>query len=186
MWILYTMWFVLPGAVAVLAGLSGMRRRRRLRRSGLTAWAMIVTVPGETAAPGVAPSDPVSTDTVSSNAVPSEMVPSSTASPNAVPLNTGPSNAGRSTTGEPGRLAGRRLAVQFELPDGRIIERPFAAAGRRSAAYRPGGKVLIWYDPDDPGDVLVYGRGGRRADRVFLAVGLLFVALGAVMVALVR
>jgi hypothetical protein len=39
--------------------------------------------------------------------------------------------------------------------------------------------VLIWYDPADPDDVLVYGRWGRTADRVFLSIGLLFMAAGA-------
>jgi hypothetical protein len=38
--------------------------------------------------------------------------------------------------------------------------------------------VLVWYDPADPGDVLVWGREGRRSDRVFLAAGLLVVAVG--------
>jgi hypothetical protein len=44
---------------------------------------------------------------------------------------------------------------------------------------RPGQKVLVWYDPDDPQDVLVYGREGRVADLVFVIAGALFIALGA-------
>jgi hypothetical protein len=129
MWVLYAIWFVLPGAVAVLAGLSGIRRKQRLRRTGRTAWAMIVTGPAAT---------------------------------------------------------GPGASVQFELPGGRIVERPCAAPVRRSTAYRPGTKILVWYDPADPEDVLIYGRGGLRADGAFLAAGLLFVTLGAAMVALVR
>ena len=38
-------WFALAGGLAVLAGLSAMRRARRLRSSGLSAWAMIVASP---------------------------------------------------------------------------------------------------------------------------------------------
>jgi hypothetical protein len=36
--------------------------------------------------------------------------------------------------------------------------------------------VLVWYDPEDPQDILVYGREGRFIDRAFLAAGLIFVS----------
>ncbi len=39
--------------------------------------------------------------------------------------------------------------------------------------------MLVWYDPADPQDVLVYGREGRIANRLFLAAGLLFLVIGA-------
>jgi hypothetical protein len=39
--------------------------------------------------------------------------------------------------------------------------------------------VLLWYDPDDPDDALVYGRWGRAADRAFVAAGALLVVIGA-------
>jgi hypothetical protein len=35
--------------------------------------------------------------------------------------------------------------------------------------------VLIWYDPTDPDDILIYGRWGHAADRAFLAAGTLLV-----------
>ena len=42
--------------------------------------------------------------------------------------------------------------------------------------------MLIWYDPADPDDVLVYGRWGRTADRAFLTVGLLLIVVGMVII----
>jgi Protein of unknown function (DUF3592) len=121
-------WFALAGAVAVLAGWSGMLRRRRLRRTGLTAWALIVPSP--------------------------------------------------STADEPTPVASRRVHVQFALADGRIIERPCARPIAKSAALVPGKRVLVWYDAADPGEVLLYGRGGRQVDRVFLVAGTAFVLVG--------
>jgi hypothetical protein len=38
--------------------------------------------------------------------------------------------------------------------------------------------VLVWYDPEDPDDVLVYGRWGRAIDRTFVAAGTVFVLIG--------
>jgi hypothetical protein len=72
------------------------------------------------------------------------------------------------------------MLLQYALADGRLVERPAgrAAAGRKPAPAGPGRTVLIWYDPADPDDVLVYGRWGRAADRVFLASGLLFILIG--------
>jgi hypothetical protein len=66
----------------------------------------------------------------------------------------------------------RRLLLQYRLPDGRVIER----LTRRLA---PGQKVLVWYDPSDPGDVVVYGRDGRYADTAFLLIGVALIILGA-------
>ena len=132
--VIYGVWFALAGGVAVLAGWSGMHRRRRLRRDGMTAWAMIV---------------------------PSPSPPSSAADAD-----------------QPSRKSSRRIMVQFALDDGGVIERACTQRARKSDALKPGQLVLVWYDPADPGEVLVYGRSGRQADRVFLVAGLLFVLLG--------
>jgi hypothetical protein len=117
---------VAPGCLALLAGLSGMHRVRRLRRGGVTAWALTVAPPA------------------------SEQVP-----------------------GTP-----RQVLLQYTLADGRVFER-IALAAKRKAALHPGQKVLVWYDPKDPDDVLVYGRWGRFADRTFVAAGIALVLLGA-------
>ena len=52
----------------------------------------------------------------------------------------------------------------------RAASRPPAG---RASALAPGQKMLVWYDPANPDDVLTYGRGGRRSDWTFLAAGLL-------------
>jgi hypothetical protein len=39
--------------------------------------------------------------------------------------------------------------------------------------------VLIWYDPADPADVLVYGQQGRVSDLVFLIGGAALILFGA-------
>jgi hypothetical protein len=83
-----------------------------------------------------------------------------------------PSARDEAAPGRPG------ISVQFALDDGRVIERAHGRRARRSAALRPGQRVLVWYDPEDPGDVLVYGSDGRWSDRTFLAVGLVLVVVG--------
>jgi len=70
------------------------------------------------------------------------------------------------------------LLIQYTLADGRVFERTVLAAAGRKARPTPGQKVLVWYDPQDPDDVLVYGRWGRFADRAFVVVGTLFVLIG--------
>jgi hypothetical protein len=72
-----------------------------------------------------------------------------------------------------------RTRIQYELTDGRVIERICPQPARRSASLRPGQKVLIWYDPADPEEIVVAGRDGLGADRVFVATGVLFLLLGA-------
>src|SRR5260370_38891589 len=62
----------------------------------------------------------------------------------------------------------RRPALQYTLPDGRVLEKP---ASGKAAALRPGRSVLIWYDPADPQDVLVYGHQGRASDLAFMIAG---------------
>jgi hypothetical protein len=122
--ILVGIWFALAGGLAMLAGLSGMRRVRRLRRDGVSAWATAVSPPV-------------------------------------------------SEGGSP-----RRTLIQYALTDGRVLEQAVPGRAGRAAALRPGQKVLVWYDPEDPQDVLIYGREGRLADTAFLAAGALFVLAG--------
>jgi Protein of unknown function (DUF3592) len=118
-------WVALGGLIASLAGTVSMRKVRRLRRTGATAWAMIV------------------------------------------------------------RSEDRRTAVQFTLPDGLVVERFCPERGKRKA-LTPGEKILVWYDPADPADVLVSGRQGKVADGMFVAGGSLLIVIGAAFAALVR
>jgi hypothetical protein len=124
--VLIGLWFTFAGGLAVLAGLTARSRVRRLRRSGRTAWGMVVPSPG------------------------------------AQEEARGP----------------QHNRVQYPLDDGRVIERLCPRPARKAAAPRAGQKVLVWYDPADPADVLVNGWDGRRSDLVFLAVGLLFIVAG--------
>jgi hypothetical protein len=89
-----------------------------------------------------------------------------------------------SDSNEPRATSPRRVSVQFALEDGQIIERRCAPPATKLSALHPGQKVLIWYDPVDPADVLVYGNDSRRADLAFMAIGLLFIAIGASLAAL--
>jgi hypothetical protein len=41
--------------------------------------------------------------------------------------------------------------------------------------------VLVWYDPADPGDVIVYGSDGRWSDRLFIAAGSVAVVAGTIL-----
>ncbi|HEY7145844.1 MAG TPA: DUF3592 domain-containing protein [Streptosporangiaceae bacterium] len=129
MLIVIGVWFALAGGVAALAGLTRMRRARRLRRGGSPVWAVAL--------------------------------------PRPVPMDEG---AG----GPPGRTM-----IQYTLADGRVVERVSPGPARKAALLRPGQRVLVWYDPDDPYELLVYGREGRVADLAFVIAGALFIALGA-------
>jgi hypothetical protein len=70
-----------------------------------------------------------------------------------------------------GRRPASRVLLQYRLPDGAVMEHP-------ASRMAPGGTVLVWYDPADPGDILVLGRDGRL-NLAFLTVGILFILLGA-------
>jgi hypothetical protein len=72
----------------------------------------------------------------------------------------------------------RRVALQYTLADGRVLEK-LAPGAARKTAFRPGQSVLIWYDPADPFDILVYGREGRASDLMFVAAGVVFMLAGA-------
>ncbi len=79
--------------------------------------------------------------------------------------------------GEHQDAGSRRMLVQFALPDGRVVERT-CPEPTRGPGPRSGQQVLVWYDPEDPADVLVSGRQSRRADKIFVAVGTLFMIVG--------
>jgi hypothetical protein len=76
----------------------------------------------------------------------------------------------------PDHPRGQRVSLQYTLADGQVLERPVPA--RRAALLSAGEKVLVWYDPGDPTDVLVYGRDGRGSDLAFMMVGLAFIVIG--------
>ena len=78
----------------------------------------------------------------------------------------------------------RRTVLQYTLDDGTVVERTGPSQARTRASLEPGRKVLIWYDPDDPAEVLVFGHYGRRSDRAFVIGGLLLVLAG-VLVAII-
>jgi hypothetical protein len=71
-----------------------------------------------------------------------------------------------------------QVVIQYAVEDGRLFERLTLARAGRKAALEAGEKVLVWYDPEDPDDVLVYGRWGRGIDRALVAAGTLFVLMG--------
>ena len=75
------------------------------------------------------------------------------------------------------------MLLQYSLEDGRVLERSARARVTRSAPLRPGEPVLIWYDPRDPEDVLIYGRWGRVCDRAFVTAGTLLILVGAAIAA---
>jgi len=86
--------------------------------------------------------------------------------------------AGAAAVDQPSSGSPPRVLLQYTLPDGRVIESSARARTTKSASLRPGEPVLIWYDPRDPDDVLVYGRWGRAGNRAFVAAGTLLVILG--------
>jgi hypothetical protein len=120
-------WFALVGGLAVLAGLSGRRRSRRLRERGSAVWARIV----------------------------------------AGPVPAGPAD------GSPARPL-----LQYTLADGQMMERIAPRRARRGGRLRPGQRILIWYDPQDPDDILVFGHQGRAADLAFIVTGLVLILTG--------
>jgi hypothetical protein len=118
-------WIAFAGALALLVGAVARRHTRRLRGTGVKAWATAVRRP--------VPDHP---------------------------------------------HGAQRVTLQYTLADGRVLERPLPA--RRAERLAGGEKVLVWYDPTDPADVLVYGRDGRKSDLAFMITGLAFVIIGAV------
>jgi hypothetical protein len=79
----------------------------------------------------------------------------------------------------PRDAGGQLVTLQYKLPDGRVVEESAPArAKRREPPLLPGNKVLIWYDPADPAEILVYGREGRAADLAFVVVGAILALAG--------
>jgi hypothetical protein len=79
---------------------------------------------------------------------------------------------------EPGGSGGP-LLIRYTLADGRVMERITPQPARKQPGLRAGQPVLVWYNPEDPDEVLVYGRETRAADRGFLIAGVIFMLLGA-------
>jgi Protein of unknown function (DUF3592) len=75
---------------------------------------------------------------------------------------------------------GQLVTLQYRLADGRVVEESAPPRARRRAPLLPGNKVLIWYDPADPAEILVYGREGRVADMAFVVVGAILALAGTV------
>jgi hypothetical protein len=80
--------------------------------------------------------------------------------------------------GESAVRTARRNLIQYSLEDGRVIERICPRPIRRASAPIAGQRLLVWYDPADPSDVLVNGWDGRYSDLAFLAVGMFFLIFG--------
>jgi hypothetical protein len=81
----------------------------------------------------------------------------------------------------PRDAGGQLVTLQYRLPDGRVVEESAPArAKRREPPLLPGNKVLIWYDPADPAEILVYGREGQAADLAFVVVGAILALAGAI------
>ncbi len=91
---------------------------------------------------------------------------------------TVPPRLGNGTGGTGG---GRYVGLQYTLADGRVLEKLVPARGGKIGTLRPGQQILIWYDPADPMDILVYGRPGRVSDTAFVLAGLALMAGGAVL-----
>jgi hypothetical protein len=79
--------------------------------------------------------------------------------------------------GEPAGATPRTM-LGYTLPDGRVLEQLAPARVRKPGALRPGQQVLVWYHPEDPQDILVYGRDGRLGDRALVITGVLVMLIG--------
>jgi hypothetical protein len=84
----------------------------------------------------------------------------------------------RLAPGESAAGTQRRNLIQYPLEDGQVIERICPRPLRRASAPAAGERLLVWYDPADPTDVLVNGWDGRYSDLAFLAVGMFFLVFG--------
>ena len=76
--------------------------------------------------------------------------------------------------------------IQYALADGQVLERYSPGPAGKAAALSQGQSILVWYDPDDPQDLLISGRNGAVADTAFLLAGLAFILLGAALAAFGR
>lgn len=73
---------------------------------------------------------------------------------------------------------GGQLLIQYTLVDGRVMERLTPRPARRKAAPRLGQPVAVWYNPEDPDEILVYGRETRLSDLTLLLAGVGFILIG--------
>lgn len=73
----------------------------------------------------------------------------------------------------------RFMSFRYELADGSVMERIRSLPAGKIAALRPGQKVLIWYDPADPEEILVFGRREGVLDAAFLVTGVLVILAAA-------
>ncbi len=85
----------------------------------------------------------------------------------------------------PGSAADRaegpqRPYLQYTLGDGSVIEQVCPGPLRKASGLMPGQRVLVWYDPADPADIVVHGRDAGLVDRAFVVTGLVIVLIGAV------
>lgn len=133
MLILMGIWLAAGGAVACLAGYSGIRSARRLRRLGVSTWALVVPRP-------------------------------------------------RSSECDVGGQSGGTL-IQYSLAGGQMLERYAPRRIGKSSWLSPGERVLVWYDPDDPQNVLLSGRASGVADIAFVLAGMAFILIGVVIAA---
>jgi translation initiation factor IF-1 len=88
----------------------------------------------------------------------------------------------RSSEGDAGGQSGATL-IQYSLAGGQVLERHAPRRIRKSAWLSPGQRVLVWYDPADPQNVLISGPAARVADIAFLSAGIGFILIGAVIAA---
>jgi hypothetical protein len=71
----------------------------------------------------------------------------------------------------------RTVRLRYDLGDGRVLD-GLCPAGFRKPPPLPGEKVLAWYQPADPRELLVHGREGKLSDRLFMLTGALFILIG--------
>ncbi len=74
--------------------------------------------------------------------------------------------------------SGNSLLIQYTLADGRVMERLTPRPVRSQMAPQVGQPVAVWYNPEDPDEILVYGRDTRVSDRALVIAGVLFILIG--------
>jgi hypothetical protein len=74
--------------------------------------------------------------------------------------------------------AGGQLLIQYTLVDGRVMERLTPRPAGRQASPQVGQPVAVWYNPEDPDEILVYGRDTPLSDVALVVAGVLFILIG--------
>lgn len=77
-----------------------------------------------------------------------------------------------------GTAQAQQTLIQFSLGDGQVIEQGYPGSLRKARRLQPGQQIVVWYDPEDPREILVYGRSTRAADSAFIAAGTFFILVG--------